>query len=185
MVDPTTLVVTLSSPLLLADNSQYGTNFAITAMSAYQYLAVYYVGGSSNEDISAVVINAEKYPTNSTYYVKPLGRVAQLQGSLVEGVIRATTLNSNTFVVAYSDKKSNYGITSVLVKADPVRGEINFISELQITTGYSAKYITSGMIDINLVTISGGSQFLVLFSNIGIDGALVAAIGTVSCFVLI
>ena len=184
MVDPSALAVALSDPMLIADNSKYSTEFAITAMSAYQYLAVYYVGESSDEAVSAVVIKAEKYPTNSTYYVKPLGRVARLPGSLVSGIIRATTLNSNTFVVAYSDRNSNYGITSILVKADPVRGEVNFISVLQITTGYSAKYTYSGTVDISLVTISGGSQFLILFSNLGIDGALVAAIGTVSCLIL-
>ena len=149
-------------------------------MSTSQYLIAFFVGGSKNESISTVVMNAQKYATNGTYYLKQLGPVSQLAGSLVEGKIRVTSLDDNTAVIAYSDKTSNYGITCLLVETNLNTGVVNFISKLQITTGYSAKYVSSGTIDINLVTITAGTQFMVLFSDLGLDGAIVAAIGTVS-----
>ena len=176
-----TLAVTCSAPYLFADNSRYSTNFAVTAISASQYLLVYYVGGGGKDDVvSAVVMSAQKYATNGTYYLKPMGPVSQLPGSLVEGSIRATSLDDNTAVIAYSDKNSNYGITCLLVESNLNTGAVNFISKLQITTGYSAKYVSTGTVDINLVTITAGTQFMVLFSDLGLDGAIVAAIGSVS-----
>ena len=179
MVDPATLGVTCTSAFLFADNKDYGTTFDVTGMSASQYLIAYYIGQSKNESISTVVMNAQKSATNGTYYLKPLGPVSKLPGSLVEGTIRVTSLDDNTAVIAYSDRTSNYGITCVLVESNLNTGVVNFISKLQITTGYSAKYISSGTVDINLVTITAGTQFMVLFSDLGLDGAIVAAIGSV------
>lgn len=185
VVDPISLVVTLSKPLIFADDSWYDTYFDLVGLSAYRYLIVYYVGSSTNQAVSAVVMNVQKYPTNDTYYVQPLGPVAYLAGSLATGVIRVTALSSNSAVIAYSDVTSNYGITCAMVKVNPLSGVVNFISVLQITTGYTVKYISSGTVDIKLVTISGGSQFMVMFSDLGLDGAIVAAIGTVSSQLLL
>lgn len=180
-VDPATLLVTLSAPLAFADDRTYGISFALTNLNAYQYMAVYYNGSTSSpsQTLKAVVMNVTVNAVSGAYTVVPYKKPVSFTGSSLTGVVRATTLDNGNVVVAYSDKNTNNGVTCVLLEVNKYTGLIIFGSQLQITTGTSVKYISTGTLNINLVTIGTGSQFMVMFSDLALNGAIVAAIGEV------
>lgn len=184
-MDPVTLAVKLSNFLIFADDSTYETSMTITALSATKYLAVSYIANaiaSTPAGVTSVVINAVTN-TNGTLEAKLFGAKSILAGSAPTSVIRATALDANNVVVAYSDTKANNGITCVALTVNSFTGTIIYGSVLPITTGgFTADnlpYNPTGQLDINLVTIKAGSQFMLMFSDLSLNGALVAVIGQV------
>lgn len=180
-VDPVTLLVTLSDPIAFADDSTYGTHFAITNINKYQYMAVYYndTAESPVHSVSAVVMRVT-IAVSGAYIVAPWKAPVVFPVSSLTGVIRATTLSSGEIVIAYSDNNSNNGVTCVLIKVNPSTGLILFGSQWEVTTGTTVKGISTGTMNINLVTIGTGYQFMVMFSDLALDGGVVTAIGEVS-----
>ena len=177
-----TLAVTLTDPYDFADDNHYSVSVAITGLTAYTYFVAYYgTGASATGPLTAFVVKAVS--TAGIYSLTTAGPSSYLGtgGGLYE-VIRATTLDSGDVVVAYPDSNSNNGITCVLVKYDADTGGILFGSVLQLTTGTTTMYLTnSGAMNIQLVTIGNGFQFMAMFNDLEIGGgALVAVIGEVS-----
>jgi hypothetical protein len=181
-VDPVTLAVTLSNFLIFADDSTYGTSMTITALTATKYLAVSYISAaiaSTPAGVTSVVIDAVTYQ-NGTLGARLFGKKSIFTGSMPTSVIRATALDANNVVVAYSDTKTNNGITCVALSINSYTGTIIYGSVLSVTTGgFTTKYPASGQLDINLVTIKAGSQFMLMFSDLSLNGALVAVVGEV------
>jgi hypothetical protein len=184
-VDPVTLAVTLSNFFIFADDSTYGTSMTITALTATKYLAVYYISAaiaSTPAGVTSVVIDAVTYQ-NGTLGARLFGKKSIFAGSMPTSVIRATALDANNVVVAYSDTKTNNGITCVALSINSYTGTIIYGSVLSVTTGgFTADnlpYNPTGQLDINLVTIKAGSQFMLMFSDLSLNGALVAVVGEV------
>jgi hypothetical protein len=184
-VDPVTLAVTLSNFLIFADDSTFGTSMTITALTATKYLAVSYISAaiaSTPAGVTSVVIDAFTYQ-NGTLGARLFGKKSIFAGSMPTSVIRATALDANNVVVAYSDTKTNNGITCVALSINSYTGTIIYGSVLSVTTGgFTADnlpYNPTGQLDINLVTIKAGSQFMLMFSDLSLNGALVAVVGEV------
>lgn len=178
-MDPVTLAVTLSNFLPFQDDSTYETYITLTALTSTKYLAVSYIGSTTAPvGVTSQVISTSTL-SNGTLVAKAFGVSSEFTGSRPNGVIRATALDENNVVVAYSDINSNYGITCVSLSINSFTGAVKYGAVLAITTGYTAKFISSGDININLVTIKAGSQFMLMFSDLSLNGALIAVIGQV------
>ena len=184
-MNPVTLVVTLSNFLVFADASSYSTSMTITSLTASKYLAVYYISanpGSDSTAVTSVVIDAV---TNADHALvaKFFGAKSIFAGTLPTGVIRATALDANNVVVAYSDTKANNGITCVALSVNSYTGTVIYGSVLSVTyggfTADNVPYNPTGELDINLVTTKAGSQFMLMFSDLSINGALVTVVGQV------
>jgi hypothetical protein len=152
----------------------------ITALTATKYLAVSFIDSAMTPSgVTSVVIDAFTYQ-NGTLGARLFGKKSIFAGSVPTGVIRATALDANNVVVAYSDTKTNNGITCVALSINSYTGTIIYGSVLSVTTGgFTTKYPASGQLDINLVTIKAGSQFMLMFSDLSLNGALVAVVGEV------
>ena len=143
---------------------------------------LYYDGGGSDQ-LNAVVLNTT-VASNGGLSLNLAGMPTAYVGSkLGINLLRATTLDSGDVVVAYGDATNNNGITCTLVNYDNSTGVILFTSNLQITTGSTVStdpnnfpYVTS----LSIATIGGGSQVVVMFVDLGLDGAIVAAVVDVS-----
>ena len=184
-MDPVTLAVTLSNFLIFADDSNYATSMTITSLTATKYLAVYYISAtqySNSTAVTSVVIDAVTN-ANGTLAAKFFGKKSVFAGTLPTGVIRATALDANNVVVAYSDTKANNGITCVALSVNSYTGTIIYGSVLPITyggfTADNLPYNPTGQLDINLVTTKAGSQFMLMFSDLSINGALATVVGQV------
>ena len=168
--------------MLVAPDSNYATYFTITALSESQAMFLYYDGGGSDQ-LNAVVLNTT-VASNGGLSLNLAGMPTAYVGSkLGINLLRATTLDSGDVVVAYGDATNNNGITCTLVNYDNSTGVILFTSNLQITTGSTVStdpnnfpYVTS----LSIATIGGGSQVVVMFVDLGLDGAIVAAVVDVS-----
>ena len=178
-----TLEISLSAnPLVVATNKNYATYFTITALSGSQAMFLYYDGGGSDQ-LNAVVLNATS-SSDGQLYLKLAGKPTVYLGSnLSPNKIEATTLDSGDVVVAYGDAIHNNGVTCTLVNYNPLTGVILFTSDIQITTGSTVSadpnsfpYVTS----LTIATIGGGSQVVVMFVDLGLNGAIVSAVINVS-----
>ena len=145
-------------------------------------MLLYYDGGGTDQ-LNAVVVNATS-SSNGGLSLNLVGMPTVYQGSkLGINLLKATTLDSGDVVVAYGDANNNNGITCMLVTYDAFTGAILFTSSLQITTGSTVNtdpnifpYFTS----LSIATIGGGSQIVVMFVDLGLNGAVVAAVVDVS-----
>lgn len=184
-MDPVTLAVTLSTFLVFADDSNYATSMTITSLTATKYLAVYYISATPYSNATAVTSVVIDAVTNAdgTLVAKLFGAKSIFAGTLPTGVIRATALDANNVVVAYSDTKTNNGITCVALSVNSYTGTIIYGSVLSVTyggfTADNVPYNPTGQLDINLVTTKAGSQFMLMFSDLSINGALVTVVGQV------
>ena len=177
-----TLAITLSSPYQFANDTGKNVVFTLTSISAYNYLVVFYGDSATpNGPLSATVMKASSDGSvvtsdASAAFTPPYG-FSTLSTS-ISGFFKATTLDSGDFVVAYSDSTTGNGVTCVLIQYDSSLGQILFTSILQLTTGFSLKAYRY----IRIATIGNGLQFMVVFPDSALGGAVVAAIGEVRKF---
>ena len=143
-------------------------------------MVAYYGDVSSAGPLTAIVITANVISSTNITLSRVVGPKSYT-GTSLTGVLRATTLDNGDVVVAYSDNLSNNGVTCVQVTINMLTNSLLFGGVLAITTGETAKYVfPTGTMNIQLVTIGNGFQFMVMFSDLELDGALVAAVGEVT-----
>ena len=171
MVNPTTLAVTLSPQLLFGDNSQYGLSFAITGVSATQYMLVYCTQPypATTAPLYAVLVTG-----NTQSMARPvlLSPATQFSGFFVMGTFSMTALDSGDVVIAYIDGNTNFGVTCAHISVNLETGVLLAGSQLSVVVGTSAEAYST----ISLVTIGTGSQIMVMFFDLMAGRAAIGAI---------
>jgi hypothetical protein len=174
-VNPTTLAVTLSPPLIVGDNPNYGLTLAITGLTATQYLVAFYGGvnmPASNLYATVFKGHSRANGTNSVMMPAP---ASAFPGYTLSGFFKATALDSGDVVIAFADASTNQGVTCALFSVNLNTAAILAGPTLSITTGASIESYS----EISIVTIGTGSQFMVMFIDLIVNRAVVAAIGQV------
>lgn len=182
-VDPITLKVVMSKPFYIASNVNYGFYSTMTRLTDTKLMYLYYnsAAGQGKRTLYAVVVN-NIVATNGSLYQSITIPAMQYAGSdLGKNLIKATTLDSNDVVVAYGDANTNFGITCTLVTYNDATGMIYFASNLQITTGNTVNFLPNSyaFTALAIETVGGGSQFMVMFVDLALDGSVVTTIGEV------
>lgn len=175
-MNPTTLAVKLSPLLVVGDNSNYGLTVAITGLTATQYMVIYYGGfRMSPTSLYAVVVKGNVRSNGTLSVGMPVAAKA-FPGYSLNGYFKATTLDSGDVVVAYADSNVNQGVVCALLTVNINTGAILNGPQLTIATGSSLASYSA----ISIVTIGTGSQFMVMFADLIVNRAVVAAIGQVT-----
>lgn len=145
-------------------------SFAITGVSATQYMLVYCTQPytATIAPLYAVLVTA----TTSTGKPILLTQATAFSGFFVIGTFSLTALDSGDVVVAYLDGHTNSGVTCTLIAVNLNTGALLLGSQLSITVGASAVAYSK----ISLVTIGTGSQFMVMFFDLMVGKAAIGAI---------
>ena len=182
-IDPDTLEVVLSKPFYIAGNPNYGFYSTMTRLTDTKLMYLYYdsEAGAGKRNLYAVVVN-NIIASNGSLYQSITKPAMKYDGSdLGKNLIKATTLDSNDVIVAYGDANTNFGITCTLVTYNEPTGMIYFGSNLQITTGNTVNFLPNSyaFTALSIETVGGGSQFMVMFVDLALDGSVVTTIGEV------
>ena len=155
----------------------------MTRLTDSKLMVLYYDSGAGDgqRTLHAVVVN-NIIASNGSLSQSITKPAMEYAGSdLGKNLIKATTLDSNDVVVAYGDANTNFGITCTLVKYNDATGMIYFGSNLQITTGNTVNFLPNSyaFTALSIETVGGGSQFMVMFVDLALDGSVVTTIGEV------
>jgi hypothetical protein len=174
-VNPKTLAVTLSPPVIVGDNTNFGLTLAITGLSATQYVVAFYGGvNMPANNLYAVLMTGQTSANGTNSVTMPIPATA-LPGYTLTGFFKATALDSGDVVIAFADASTNQGVTCALLSVNLNTAAILAGPTLSITTGTSMEAYSA----ISIVTIGTGSQFMVMFIDLIVSRAVVAAIGQV------
>ena len=180
-VDPTTLKVTLSPAVVIADNSGYSTSMAIAAISATKYVVIYHDEEiKTKSTLLAIVVTGSEVSPGVLKAELATATPSKFQGYTISGTFKATTLTKSAsglseVIIAYIDVDTRMGLTCTSLLVNPTTGIVIDGASLSITTGASVAAYSS----VSIVTIGTGSKFMVSFTNKVLQGSSMAAIGLV------
>ena len=182
-VDATTLAITLSDPLLVVSDASYGVYASTASLTALSFMLTYYDSGGLSPVLSAQVFTVDITNPAAPVIAAITLVTTKPQSDLGYNLVKTTTLDSSNVVVAYGDTFTGNGITCTLVTYDASTKTILFGSVLPIVTGSTVNNDPNlGFTSLAIVTIGGGSQFMVIFVDLSLNGAVVTAVGEVIKF---
>ena len=125
-------------------------------------------------NLYAVLMTGQTSANGTSSVTMPIPATA-LPGYTLTGFFKATALDSGDVVIAFADASTNQGVTCALLSVNLNTAAILAGPTLSITTGTSMEAYSA----ISIVTIGTGSQFMVMFIDLIVSRAVVAAIGQV------
>ncbi len=109
-----------------------------------------------------------------------LSNTSTLTSSLLNYYFATTSLDNNTIAIAYTDANENNAVVVQTVEVFRVNNnEITFGSKWVVNSGASYTMLQTGLMDLDIVTVSEAQEFLVLYSDVSNHGAITATLGQV------
>jgi len=176
--------ITLSAVQAFAPDSKNSTYFEIAPLTTTEYMLLYYDGDSKTYTgpLSATLANVV-IPAGSTVATDvtfTLSNTSTLTSSMLNYYFATTTLDNNTVAITYTDANQNNAVVVQTVEVFRVNNnEIVFGSKLTVNSGASYTQLQTGLMDLDIVTVSENQEFLVLYSDVSNHGAITATLGQV------
>jgi hypothetical protein len=184
-IDATSLTPTLSDSFFFANDSTNSTYFNLAALTAQTYALFYYDAvyrdgadqpGLLHGLLASVSLGAG--PTAATASLS-FGNVSVLSASPISDNFAATTLDNATVALAFVDAAQNNAVvvqTATTLAADST--ELVFGPSWLVNSGAAYQQdLPTGLLDLDIEVISDSRQFVVLYSDLSNQGAVLASVG--------
>jgi hypothetical protein len=181
------MTLSLSPPYFFANDSTNSTNFNLAELTSSSYMIFYYdsVYDFENNIYLPGILNAKiayiSSPSSPTTTDITFSNTTSLSSSLITYYFAATTLDNSTVAIAFIDANQNNAVVSQIVKVQSIEdSEILFGSSWIVNNGANYQNLPTGLIDIDIMTVSTNSEFVVVYTDLTNNGVVVATLGQVS-----
>jgi hypothetical protein len=184
-------VVTLSQPLIFQSDATNSFYFTLSSLTSTTSMVLLYnnttpmdVNGSGPLQAAVAAISGGS-ETDATQAAISLGKFSVLESTAVSYYMAATSLNEQNVVVAYADASQDYAIVcqvvSFLPQTSTSQSSIVFGSSWTVNTGRaSTGNLKTGLMDIDITTVSTSGEFMVVYSDLSANAATIAAMAQLS-----
>lgn len=183
-VDATSLAITLSEPFFFANDSTNSTFFNMAPLTEDSYMLFYYDSvysdGKDQPGFLHALIATVDTPDSAATTKISLSNTSVLSTAFLSYYFAAATLDNSTVVVTYIDALQNNAVMAQIVRAmDLDVSEIVFGASWLVNGGASYEVLQTGLMDIDVQTISSNREFAVLYTDISNNGAVMVTTGQV------
>jgi len=169
--------IALSASFPLAKDAANSTYFALAPLTATQFMVMYYIGNPTTYTgpLSANVATVSFSSSVSIAF----SVTSTLSTSSLNFNFAATALDNNTVLVVYTDALQDNAVVTQVIQVFPMNAQvIVFGAQWMVNSGaaYAMSY-TTGLLDLDIRTVSSNQEFVVLYSDISNSGAITASFG--------
>jgi hypothetical protein len=111
--------VTLSAPVIYANNSDYGLYANIVGLSASSYLLLYYDSYQADGPATSGPLNAILATISSSSGEISLSAATSWPDSALMYYFEVAAVDNSTVLLAYVDANSNYGVRTQVIRVLP------------------------------------------------------------------